>query len=1179
MSLVSSSENWTPGSTLVFRGEARTYAGMAVANARVEATVNSVPLWWRYTPSASPYTLETNTDADGKFAIELPTSGLSGTDFEKGAFRLEVIVTDAAGETVKSEPLRFSLGSGMAISANLPDQYELNDKDPVWNVNVTDLAGKSLVKEVEYKIRNLKGETVQSGTFNSPVFSPELESLPSAKYNVTFYLPSDTTVRAVENEILIWRANDTKAPGGEVLWVGKTEQIIPAGAKSHEITILTESDNRWVLVNVADDSKVLSSQWVEVKNGRAVVRVEAPESNHRYFVTLNTCNNLKYASQVITLIPEPQKEELNISTVTFRDRIAPGSPEKWTFRLATAGKTAITPVIAVMTDKALNALSPFRWNFNPQSYLYWNRGANTRWISERGFSSNYTWLPVENVPGNQWRFSNPNWETWGYQLWPSETIYIRGTNDMKLMRSAGAIHYNSAAKACDTVVEESCVENEVAMSTADEGSGSESQESSEPQLRLTETPIAFFMPALKTDDSGNVEIKFDAPDFIGTWQLQILGYDSDMHGAVRVLEVVSARKVMAKLNAPRFLRTGDVATVSATIFNNSSDDSSIETVISVLDAETGEAIISKSCETRIYAPGTSRVEAVDFTVPVKCKDIVIRVTAETDGCQDGEQAIVPVLPSSTPVTEGKAFWLAPSQEYAEIKIPDYPADAEMELHFCTNPIEEAVAALPSLKLTDSSNVLILSDALFNLAVAAGINRQYPGLIKNINICEVDSLLGVSAYRLQSMQKSDGGWSWWENMPTSEYITTRVISTAVTLKQLGYLPAQVEKLLPAACRFVEDGMVADWKRTNYKSIPVQSVIGYLYYRDNIGGAKSTSEFNKLASKAIESASKNWKKYSIYDKATTAVVFGERHKRSESLMILKSIGEYSSYSKDKGMWFDRERGIANGMGPVLTTLRVLDAYNSLTPQAPEIDKLRQWVLTGKQTLDWGGGQAASQTVAALLNCGTDWTPAVAIPMFEIDNKQLPAGLSNMSNGNISISLNPAECSGKTLKITRQGDNPAWGGLTAKWISPILDVKAASQPVISVKKEVYLIENADGRQVASKVALKQGDKVRVTLTITTDRDMSYVSLADSRSACLAPDDQLSGYRCDSGLCVYREVHDEATIYSIPFLPKGVNTLTYDCHIDRAGEYSLGIATAESLMYPAIVAHSGGNKLEIKP
>ncbi len=90
--------------------------------------------------------------------------------------------------------------------------------------------------------------------------------------------------------------------------------------------------------------------------------------------------------------------------------------------------------------------------------------------------------------------------------------------------------------------------------------------------------------------------------------------------------------------------------------------------------------------------------------------------------------------------------------------------------------------------------------------------------------------------------------------------------------------------------------------------------------------------------------------------------------------------------------------------------------------------------------------------------------------------------------------------------------------------------------------------------------------------------MAVTDPRAACLEPVDQLSGYAQSDGVWFYREVRDSSTNIFIPFLSKGTHVISYDCTADRAGDYSLGVADAQSQYAPEITAHSAGALLPVE-
>ena len=105
--------------------------------------------------------------------------------------------------------------------------------------------------------------------------------------------------------------------------------------------------------------------------------------------------------------------------------------------------------------------------------------------------------------------------------------------------------------------------------------------------------------------------------------------------------------------------------------------------------------------------------------------------------------------------------------------------------------------------------------------------------------------------------------------------------------------------------------------------------------------------------------------------------------------------------------------------------------------------------------------------------------------------------------------------------------------------------------------------------------GSKVKVRITITADRDYDFVQVQDKRAACLEPVGQLSGYR--SGY--YCAPQNNATNYYFDRLAKGKHIIETDYYIDREGEYTSGICTAQCAYSPSFSAREAAKTLKVNP
>ena len=1235
------------GDTVRIKGEAITYAGMPVAGAKVSYKVTYRQPWWRYRgQQGASFASETVTGDDGSFLISLPTAALRGTRFERGAFQLDVDVTDRAGETQPAPAVMFSMTNAYTIEPVIPETLELSDYPASgFSVWVRDIMNRPVTKKVYYRIENGRnGSVVAQGEFESPAFHPGVASLPSSRYKVTFSLDKD--FKATEGslnttaEFILYRKSDSRPPVDVPLWLPESTVTAPAGAAKVNVRFGSSYTDSYIYAMISDSHRNIRGEWVKVSDGMTSIEVEAPAADERIFVSLLGMRDLRPVNGVVTVVPAVQQERVEITAESFRDRIDPMARESWKFRLTVGGRPlADAAAVAVMSNKALNAIAPFSWQMNPAGQLYWAQygSMDFRTIGSR---VNSGFIPVSAPRDKYTCFSFPEWNTYGYRLYDiyradSEVLY--GSTNKQLMAAAVESDYASPTvnrsvkrmamkNASRGLMEEAVVEDETGASM-DGGTGNPS--ANNPLPRDVDTPLAFFMPSLHTDSNGEVTVDFVAPNFIGTWQFQIAGYSSDMKGAVKILDVVSSKKVMAQLNAPRFMRVGDKVNISATLYNNTDAEAMVAGRIELVNPLTGPVVSHKDFEPEALKGKGSRVVTIEYAVTGGYSELTVRVFATADNYRDGEQTLVPILPSSTPVVESVPFYLQPGEGTFRVKLPKYDKDAKVTLRYCDNPVWECVTALPSILEPKSASVFSITSALYGNAVASGLFREYPELIAAVKEMAApenaaDSLLvsnlekdvalktvtlrntpwvndartetlrmaSLTEYadtarsaevvesalsRLADMQRRDGGWGWCPGMESSEFITAGVLECLADLLQMGYLPRQADGIAKKAFALCDKEFMKDWERTHRKSFSVQALLDYLFIKSAFG-AGNNAGFGALEKVAVKGIKDGWKSFSIDDKAKAAILFSRRGDDALAELILESLHQFGSYTPEKGMWFDNLSSGWNGDNRLLTTARVLEAFSAIRPHSTDIDKLRQWLVLSKQTENWGDSRNLAGVIRALLSSGNGWTVPSETPSFRIGGMEIDVPHAVRYTGSMTADLSPGEVSGKTLEVSKKSTGPSWGGVLSQYVAPILEVKAEKTPQLSITKAVYVIEGGQAGEKTVNSPLRVGDRVRVTLSISADRDMDYVAVTDARAACLEPDSQVSEYTVSDGIGMYREIRDESTNLFIPFLPKGTHVVSYDCHVDRAGVFSLGIATAQSQYAPLIVAHSAGAELSVK-
>ncbi|MDE5789816.1 MAG: hypothetical protein K2H96_01115 [Muribaculaceae bacterium] len=1256
------------GDVVRVKGEVKTYSGMPVAGADVKFSVKYLPWRWGrvFDNGNATYGGKVESSADGSFIIELPTAGLKGTPYQTGRYQLTVTATDGAGETQESQPFIFSLGKAYHISPSIPEYIKIVKGDSVRaSVAVYDMLDRPVVKNIYYRVKESTDSlVVASGEFESGKFPFDFAELKSGSYVAEFSLASsfdventagDETADLATCSFVVWRESDRVPPVATPLWLPETTVIvIPELIKNGKVKVRVGSSypDSYIFAEIADMNGVYDSQWIKVSEGIVEIAVKSPGADERVKITLSGMHDLQDRRESVTLIPEIQTKGLEIKVESFRDRLVPGAHEEWKFRFSFDNKDlASLPVMAVMSNKALNALSPFQWMFNPYGSIYWSVPGELSG-QYRGNES-WSYMPVRQENTGLKGFVWPEWNTYGYQLYGGgislngvNNIRIRGTRMMKSasqesVQTVEEVAFDSAdmmaAPQAKTEMKMAYKENASMAAGAVEGAVTDMEAeavieedggaNSDDILREMECPLAFFMPQLLTDNDGVASIDFDVPAFNGTWQLQVMGYTSDMRGAILTRDAIASKPVMVQMSAPRFARTGDLLNVSATIYNNSADEASLGGKIVIFNPVTGETYTSLDASVEKVKAMGSRVITAQFRVPSDIEMAGIKVYGSVATSSDGEQTIIPIYPSSMPVVEGTTFYLAPGEDKISLSIPSDRKDSSITLSYTDNPVWECVTALPALLSPDSENALAQASALYGNAMAAGLLKKYPKLMEALKLfsdpaysadstlvsalqkntalkivslnntpwvrnaqsetlrmeslveytdpSKSDKAIEATLKKLEALQNKDGGWSWCNGMQSSEWISTSVLRNFAMLHKTGFLPADALKMSRKGLGYVDSQIVKEWRRVGAKKYSYLSLLDYLYIRSFFNNVSTSSDFARIKSAALAEIEKSWKRMSIYDKATAASLLEREGRGHAASTILASLAEFISYSKEKGIWFDNLGSGFNGKGSLLTTAQVLKAWTEINPEAKIIDGLRQWLLLSKQTQDWGGGSVAADLVQAILDSGSNWTVPASAPEIYVNGvKTQPDRLAALT-GSLTLSLTG---NSGNIEIVRSASGPAWGGIVSQYVAPIAEVKSASVPQLSVEKNIYVISDHSDGTTATVGMLKKGDRVRVTLTIKADRDLQYVAVTDSRSAALEPAEQISGYTSSDGVWYYKEVRNSTTNLFIPFLSKGTHIISYDCFVDRNGEYSLGIAEAQSQYAPVITAHSAGEMILIE-
>ena len=1203
-------EKYTWGDTVVVKASAKTYAGVPVQGAKVEYQVTRRnQLWWWGAGSAGQLVKTDScvTREDGTFDVEIPLeASLSGkdeadmSDFMRIArffnFEVSAIVTDISGESHEGV-MSLPLGTKPTIlTVNLPKRIEADSLKTV-TFAYRNASGMEISSNLKYRID--KGEW-KDAEANAPI---SMAVLPSGVHEMEAICGQDT----LQQKFTLFSIKDTHPMEPTTEWYYQTAKTFPRDGKPVYVQVGSSENGAHIVYSIIAGNKLLEKGAWEL--GDSIVTLPftyKPEYASGVVINYSFVKNGEcYTRKISIARPLPEKK-LNITWKTFRDRLTPGQKEKWTLQITTPdGKPAKAQLMSVLYDKSLDQLADHTWKMSLgfSQWLpdcYWK--SNLKYY-EMGLSGTYPTkyydekeLEVDQFDGKYFSFSA---YMQAMQLSRLERSYggtveaVRIQKDelvreeAKVMRIRGSkmARVGAAAPSVNKVFD---VVEEMPQFAG--GSGSDAgQFLDKVQIRENLNETAFFYPALESDNQGNVAINFTLPESVTTWKFMGLVHDKEMRNGSLVDEAVAQKTVMVQPNMPRFLREGDKATIVVKLFNTSDKKVSGNARMQILDAETQKVVWQKTQGYRIDAEGSA---TVSFDVQGLKEGVYInKVVAAGTGYSDGEQHYLPVLGNrelvvnTLPITlhqpGEQSFNLSKLFLNKEGKQAKGAEEAKVTIEYTNNPSWLMVKALPAISNPDEEDAISLMSAIYANTITTHIQKTLSLDNHSQKTLSQESIrLQNQVEKLKKLQNADGSFSWWKGMKGSRYMTTSVAEMMVRLNAVVGVQKSTAKMLTSAINYLswqtaqEVREMKKQEEKKHKVSPSEQALHYLYIL-SMDGRKMKQNQEADKTYLLEKMSKMTGDFTIYGKARAAVVLAKNCQqnadyREKAGEYLQSVNEYAVYREEMGRYYDTRKALYSWRNyKIPTQVSVIEAMQMLKPNDKQtIEELQRWLLMSKRTQSWDTPVNTVDAVYAFMKGNeSNWNRKAENAVLKLDGKLLP-----MPQDSTTLGYVKTEKAGKasTLSINKKSDYTSWGAVYAEFKQPISEI-ASQESGIKVRRVIVPAES----QGRGKAQAKVGEKVKVTLIITADRDYDFVKIVDKRAACLEPVNQLSGYQW--GMECYVSPKDNTTNFYFDRLSKGKHFVEMEYYVDRKGDYQSGSCTAECTYSPEFGGRTEAYKMTV--
>ncbi len=484
-------------------------------------------------------------------------------------------------------------------------------------------------------------------------------------------------------------------------------------------------------------------------------------------------------------------KELKIGYSTFRDKLLPGSEEKWTVKISgSKGEKVAAEILASMYDASLDQFKPHGWsalNIWPKlnNSIGWDgngfQGVNSEDYYRR--KNDYASVPVktydELFPLN---IGLDEIVVGSYRILKMKDLVNNNTLQSRAARVAASPAQITQIKFTPPKIvkdEEVKANEKIEMDSVSLPTINNKPQTQNPstQIRKNFNETAFFFPQLKTDADGNVSFSFTIPEALTQWKLMTFAHTKNLASGYLEKTTVTQKPLMVQPNAPRFLREGDGIEFSVKIVNLSDKEVTGTTQLELLDAATNKPIdgwFKNVFPTQYFTVAAGQSAAVKFPIEIPFKfnsAMTYRITAKSSGTpsgdgsifSDGEERAIPIVTNRMLVTESMPINLRneTSKAFVFEKLLNSGSsqtitNRSLTVEYTSNPIWYAVQALPYLMEYPYECAEQTFNKYYANTLATYVSNSMPKIKAVFDqwIAPIEEKAGDTAALLSNLQKNE-----------------------------------------------------------------------------------------------------------------------------------------------------------------------------------------------------------------------------------------------------------------------------------------------------------------------------------------------------------------------------------------------------------------------------------------
>lgn len=747
----------------------------------------------------------------------------------------------------------------------------------------------------------------------------------------------------------------------------------------------------------------------------------------------------------------------------------------------------------------------------------------------------------------------------------------------------------------------------------------------EPAIRADFRDSLIWSPAVKTDAAGSATVEIRYPDSLTTWQMDAVGVTAETRVGNGTTETVAQKKILARLQTPRFLRERDQLTITGNLHNYTEAGIDARTTLTAsgvsLDGGTATAkpgATASGTTVNIKAGGEARVDWKVRVPSAEAGEAVFTLAAASPAGGDAMQTTVPLLPHGI---DKFVAWNGTSQ--------DADTTTAQTITSGSARVVRRTVSLPAERIRETSRL----DIHVNPSLAYAIRDALPYMInypyksvENTMSRFMPAMVAADAFKklgypldkdlqerlpevareslenLRETQLPTGGWGWWpgdfENLPMTCYVVEGL--TLATRAGLQDDPAMMRSGVARLAQ-MRDELTSTILSPDYQP-PFQLYtfgnsglhnLAYAEYVLTMNGEGSSRTLDLLFERRDNLSGRGL--------AMLARTLGAANRRPEADVVLRNMLNVATVTPENNTlrWGKPDQGWLWYEDSVEATAVGLMAYLELHPDDPAVDRALKWLVLNRQGARWKSTRDTALAVLAMTQYMVQKKELAAEGTVRVSVAGKPVKTLTLSRGDAWNFDGKIELRGAAIP---EGDFPVELEIAANtkvYYSIFAEYFTREENIQPAGNEIYVsrtyeklssgetTETVNGQTVGTfedhwtplkeGETLSTGDEVRVSIKIKSLNDYEYIIVEDAKPAGFEPVDLQSGTRYGSGLASNVELRDSRVVFFLSRLMQGEHELQYRMRAEVPGTFHAMPTTGAGIYFPPLRANSAEQQVEV--